>query len=606
MGETIIITNREWSTVQRKNKSFPVRNMLRIVRVDSWKRTSDSLGVSTPSSSVDPAEQKKEPAQEKDAPRKEVILYAVGNIESGLANQFYGLINSLLIVALSMNPLIMGAILSIKTLWDGITDPIMAQITDNARTRWGRRRPFILVGGISRVLLMFAIFWFFPQDPSIKTNQQLAAEKEAAAPHVETEKAPAEEGTPAPEAESPKKESTPLPGPKPPKPGMWESLKLGVENFFTSENPYHRTVAIYVLISCLLFTTLTTVQSVPYWALGIELCPSYDGRTRVVTYRSFIEKTMGALMPWVLPFCFLPIFFNVIEGLQWYAVFAMVLGIPSTVLMVVFTKERLMTSLAKKTSGPNLFVSIWQTAKNIHFLKILFLFQFISITNGIFAQFALFLNIYWIFGGDALQGATMGGYVGTLGVIISILALPLVNWGCRRLQKHRALRFAILWMSIGSALKWILFTPEHPWLQLLVPVFFSIGISAVFTILPSMMADVTDIDELRHGVRREGMFGAVMAFLMKLTGTVQPVLAGAMLVLSGFDVTLGANQTPETIHNMRLMFSIAPASLLLLALVALWRYPLTRQYMEEVKAKLLLQRQAQAEKEAQLSVNHPA
>lgn len=451
---------------------------------------------------------------EKDAPLKEILLYAFGNIEGALANGFYNLMNSLMIVALQMNPLVMGFILSVKTLWDGLTDPVMAQISDHTRSRWGRRRPYILIGGVGE--------------------------------------------------------------------------------FLHGENPYHRTVAIYVLVACLLFTTLTTVQSVPYWALGIELCPSYDGRTRVVAYRSFVDKLMGAVAPWILPFCFLPIFTDVIQGLFWYAIIVVVIGIPSTVLMVFFTRERMMTAINKADRGPGLFTSIWQTAKNFHFLKILFLFQFIGITNGVFAQFALFLNIYWIFSGDALAGATMGGYVGTLGIIVSILALPLVAWACRRLQKHRALRFAIVWMSIGAASKWILFSPDHPYWQLALPFFFSIGISAVFTILPTMMADVTDIDELNHGVRREGMFGAVMSFLMKLTGTIQPVLAGAMLVVSGFDITLGANQSPETITNMRLMFSLVPAGLLVLALAALWRYPLTREYMAEVKAKLEIQRAERA------------
>ena len=59
--------------------------------------------------------------------------------------------------------------------------------------------------------------------------------------------------------------------------------------------------------------------------------------------------------------------------------------------------------------------SIWLTAKNVHFLKILFLYQFIGYTNGIFAQIGLFLTIYWVFAGDALAGATMGGYAGTIG-----------------------------------------------------------------------------------------------------------------------------------------------------------------------------------------------
>lgn len=536
---------------------------------------------------------------EEDAPLREILLYAFGNIESALANGFYGLMNSLMIVALQMNPLIMGFILSIKTIWDGITDPIMAHVTDRTRTRWGRRRPFILVGGLGRVFLLFGIFIFFPQDSSIKTNEELAAEKtvqlEQALPEVSDI---GDDVAVAPDFESETVTERPAaqPGlPRPPRPSLWATLKSGVHEFLSNEDPYHRTVAIYVLVACLLFTTLTTVQSVPYWALGIELCPSYDGRTRVVTYRSFVDKTMAAVAPWVLPFCFLPLFFNVIHGLVWFSVIVIAIGAPSTILMVMYTKERLMTSIAKTTEGPGLLLSMWQTGKNIHFLKILFLFQFIGITNGVFAQFMLFLNIYWVFGGDALAGATMGGYVGTLGIIVSILALPLVNWSCRNLQKHRALRYALIWMSVGSASKWFLFTPENPYWQLALPFFFSIGISAVFTILPTMMADVTDIDELRHGVRREGMFGAVMAFLMKLTGAIQPLLAGAMLVVSGFDVTLGANQTPETIHNMRILFSVVPAGLLLLGLIALFRYPLTREYMEDVKAQLLEARARRAE-----------
>ncbi len=523
--------------------------------------------------------QSKEPGgrfHEKDAPLKEILLYAFGNIEGALANGFYNLMNSLMIVALQMNPLVMGFILSVKTLWDGLTDPVMAQISDHTRSRWGRRRPYILIGGVGRVLLLVAVFAFFPTDPSIKTNEELASER---AEQAAAREAVAEEG-----------QAVAAPPVRPKKPGLWESIQGGVGEFLHGENPYHRTVAIYVLVACLLFTTLTTVQSVPYWALGIELCPSYDGRTRVVAYRSFVDKLMGAVAPWILPFCFLPIFTDVIQGLFWYAIIVVVIGVPSTVLMVFFTRERMMTAINKADRGPGLITSIWQTAKNIHFLKILFLFQFIGITNGVFAQFALFLNIYWIFAGDALAGATMGGYVGTLGIFVSILALPLVTWACRRLQKHRALRFAIVWMSIGAASKWLLFSPDHPYWQLALPFFFSIGISAVFTILPTMMADVTDIDELNHGVRREGMFGAVMSFLMKLTGTIQPVLAGAMLVVSGFDITLGANQSPETITNMRLMFSLVPAGLLVLALAALWRYPLTRDYMAEVKAKLEIQR----------------
>ena len=532
--------------------------------------------------SPEPNESQPPPEEEiQDAPLKEIIYYGMGTLENGLTGQFFAVLNTVMIVALGMSPVLLGLILSIKTIWDGIADPVMAQVTDNARTRWGRRRPFILVGGVGRVLTLVAIFAFFPKDDSIKTNAQLAAEQKAM---TELAAQPAQEKPAAAEA----KPAAPKPAP-----GMLGTIKEGYTTFMAADNAYHQKVTIYLLVGCLLITSFGTIINVPYYALGIELCPSYDGRTRVVTYRSIADKTVGMLGPWILPFCFLPIFFNAIQGMLWYSIICLVIGLPAVVLMVLNIKERLAAVAVKKNGepgprekGPGMLRSIWLTAKNVHFLKILFLYQFIGYTNGIFAQIGLFLTIYWVFAGDALAGATMGGYAGTIGTAVAFAALPLINWACRRRQKHRALRYGILWMSIGTALNWVLINPAHPYWQLILPFFFALGISSVYTILPTMMADVTDIDELQNGTRREGMFGAVMGFLMKLTGTLQPLLAGAVLVFAGFDASLGAHQTPETIMRMRVMFSIIPACLLLFALVALWRYPLTREYMEEVNKKL--------------------
>lgn len=68
--------------------------------------------------------------------------------------------------------------------------------------------------------------------------------------------------------------------------------------------------------------------------------------------------------------------------------------------------------------------------------------------------------------------------------------------------------------------------------------------------------------------------------------TLQPILAGAVLVASGFDISLGGNQSPETFTNMRLLFSSIPAGLLLFGLLILWRYPLTREYTGQLKQLL--------------------
>jgi len=63
---------------------------------------------------------------------------------------------------LQMRPLYVSIILMSLRLWDGIIDPIMGCISDNTRTRWGRRRPFILVGAILAGLT-YPLIWWFPE-----------------------------------------------------------------------------------------------------------------------------------------------------------------------------------------------------------------------------------------------------------------------------------------------------------------------------------------------------------------------------------------------------------------------------------------------------------
>jgi GPH family glycoside/pentoside/hexuronide:cation symporter len=66
---------------------------------------------------------------------------------------------------LHMRPLYVGIILMALRLWDGIIDPIMGCISDNFRSKWGRRRPFILVGAILAGLT-YPLIWWFPMDLS--------------------------------------------------------------------------------------------------------------------------------------------------------------------------------------------------------------------------------------------------------------------------------------------------------------------------------------------------------------------------------------------------------------------------------------------------------
>jgi GPH family glycoside/pentoside/hexuronide:cation symporter len=59
---------------------------------------------------------------------------------------------------LGMNPAVIGLVFALMRFYDAFTDPLMGWISDNTRSRWGRRRPYIFIGALLGGLT-FALLW---------------------------------------------------------------------------------------------------------------------------------------------------------------------------------------------------------------------------------------------------------------------------------------------------------------------------------------------------------------------------------------------------------------------------------------------------------------
>jgi GPH family glycoside/pentoside/hexuronide:cation symporter len=74
-----------------------------------------------------------------------------------------------LVTAFGMDPFLAGLLGGLPRIFDAITDPIMGFISDNTKSKWGRRRPYIFVGAILSGIL-FALLFQMSEDNSVLFN----------------------------------------------------------------------------------------------------------------------------------------------------------------------------------------------------------------------------------------------------------------------------------------------------------------------------------------------------------------------------------------------------------------------------------------------------
>ena len=102
-------------------------------------------------------------AEKDKVPLKEKIMYGAGSGSFQLAGDgVKGLSYSIFNITLLVDPAKIGFVLGLSRLIDAFTDPIMGKISDDTKSRWGRRRPYIFAGSFL-VAFAFWIIWHIVQ-----------------------------------------------------------------------------------------------------------------------------------------------------------------------------------------------------------------------------------------------------------------------------------------------------------------------------------------------------------------------------------------------------------------------------------------------------------
>ncbi|WP_372773892.1 MFS transporter [Mangrovibacterium sp.] len=466
-------------------------------------------------------------AKEDIVPFGQKLAFGSGHLANQLFPAALGVFMVVLVMSLNMNPVMAGILGALPRLIDALTDPIMGFISDNTKSKWGRRKPYILVGSaITGVAFMV----------------------------------------------------------------MWQ---LNPDNSQTYNFVYFLIVSVFFYIGYTIFAT-------PLIGLGYEMTPDYNERTRLMAVSQWMGQVAWMIAPWFWVIIYDPdIFATAPEGARilaiWVGAACMILGIMPALFnreMIVPDKDK-MADLSTKELAANtkeFFRGILLTVKNKPFMKLCGATFFIFNGFQTIAQFAMFIIVYYLFQGDKVASGTWPAWFGTVSAMATaFLVIPVVTKISEKVGKKNAFIIATLISIIGYGLKWWGFNPANPWMMFMPIPFLSFGIGGLFTLMMSMTADVCDLDELNNGERREGMFGAVYWWMVKLGTALALLTSGIVLQAVGFDQTIDL-QSAETLTNLRIADILIPIVTALMAIAIIWKYNITEERAHEIRQALVSRR----------------
>ncbi len=94
--------------------------------------------------------------------KKEMVTFAAGDLFGGGAQLIIGFFYlRFLTDVIRINPILAGTVILISKIWDALSDPLMGVITDNTRTKFGRRKPYLLAG-FFLIIISFTLLWYGP------------------------------------------------------------------------------------------------------------------------------------------------------------------------------------------------------------------------------------------------------------------------------------------------------------------------------------------------------------------------------------------------------------------------------------------------------------
>ena len=454
-----------------------------------------------------------------------------------LANQMFpaalGIFMVVLVQNLGMPSWMWGISFFLPRILDAFIDPIMGFISDNTKSKWGRRRHYVFIGSLI-MGISFIFMWQLHRENSIIYNFIYFL--------------------------------------------VWSFVfYIGLSIFsvpyvamgYEMSDDFHERTSIMAVSQWI--GQWAWVIAPWFWVVMFDKSwfPNADTATRTLAVWVGISCMLLAMVP---------------------AIFIKSASTENDDSLKPVTFKNIGGSLKE------ILISFKEAFNNKPFRKLCVATFFIFNAFNTVAGFTFFIVVYYLFNGstsDAWIWPTLFGCIGALST--TFLVIPIVAWMSKRMEKKRVFLISQGISIFGYILLWFLFIPGKPYMFLFALPFFSFGIGSLFTLMMSMTADVCDLDELNTGKRREGIFGAIYWWMVKFGFAIAGLLTGIIMSVVSFKA--GAPTQPEgAVTGLRFFFSAVPIFGTLIAMWVMRNYDLTEQKANKIKAELIKRKEEFAKK----------
>ncbi len=412
-----------------------------------------------------------------------------------------------------------GFITMVAVIWDGINDPIMGIITDRTRSKYGRHRAYIK-WGIPFVVVSYIM--------------------------------------------------------------LWNSFGLDGQ-----KHPY-MTVA-YFVIAYVLYKTAYTMIAVPHTAMLPELAPEYNKRTQYTSV-SYIFNSVGMIPSYIIllvtlsifgfsdglnrdaktPFFITGIILSLVYAVALYGTFKLVKE-PSSLdmklepldLKAAFKEyfDVFKSRAFRQYFGISFF---WETARSFYSTTYIYYVTFLANQYKFYPIFNTFAGVFESLAFPLNYALTMKHGKKKCGTIVT--------------------PFMILGLAIGLVVQ-----ASQPGtskatfmliLMIMGVIFYPFGMSGIGFVCNNVFPDLTDVDELITGRRREGVVSTCNTMVKQVTGGINTFIV--TLILGGFgldtnsEATEFIEQPASAIVGIRLCVALIPMISALISYVLLRKFEMTK------------------------------